>query len=376
MQINKTDKQFFTEKVLQWYQPTARPLPWKAIKNPYHIWLSEIILQQTRVEQGLPYYERFVESYPTVVDLANAPEDDVLKLWQGLGYYSRARNLHATAKIIATQYEGIFPSTHEEILKLKGVGVYTAAAIASFAYGLPYAVVDGNVYRVLSRFFGMATPIDSTAGKKQFSQLAQELLYTLDPALYNQAIMDFGATHCTPQNPLCSTCPMATACVAHQEQQVNLLPVKSKKLKHKKRFFYYLVIHTSEGIYLRQRGAGDVWQHLYDFPLIETEALYPREQVVATMKQHEKWQEWFGKEEVEALKLSKLYRQTLSHQKISTFFIEVFYKGNLKPIFEQEKEKFVLINPEKIQTFAVPKMIADYLSAPSKPEQESQLKIF
>jgi A/G-specific adenine glycosylase len=374
MSQNRTEK--FTAKVLQWYQPTARPLPWKAIKNPYHIWLSEIILQQTRVEQGLPYYNRFVENYPTVVDLANAPEDDVLKLWQGLGYYSRARNLHASAKIIATTHKGVFPTTYKDILGLKGVGVYTAAAIASFAYGLPHAVVDGNVYRVLARYFGIETPIDSTVGKKEFATLAQVLLPTAEPAKYNQAIMDFGATHCTPKRPLCTTCLLQEDCQAYQNDKVQALPKKTKKIKHRKRYFYYLIIHTKDGIYLRQRGAGDVWQHLYDFPLIETTALYPQEYLIEELRQTKQWKKWFGETIVEVQEISKIYKQTLSHQKISTFFIEVFYKGNLNPIFAKEKEKYVLSEPKKLQTFAVPKMIADYLSAPSKQEGESQLKFF
>lgn len=371
-----SNKEKFTAKVLQWYQPTARPLPWKAIKNPYYIWLSEIILQQTRVEQGLPYYNNFVEKYPTVVDLANAPEDEVLKLWQGLGYYSRARNLHASAKLIANKHQGVFPKTYAEILQLKGVGAYTAAAIASFAYGLPHAVVDGNVYRVLARYFGIDTPIDSTVGKKEFAKLAQQLLPEDQAAKYNQAIMDFGATQCTPKKPLCTTCPMQSGCEAYQNDTIAELPYKSKKLKHKQRYFYYLVIHTPAGIYLRQRGEGDVWQHLYDFPLIETAELLPKEYLINELKKTKAWQKWFGAEQLSVQKVSKLYKQTLSHQKISTFFIEVFYKGDLKPIFAKEKEKYVLSEPKKLQTFAVPKMIADYLSAPSEEADASQLKFF
>ena len=201
-------KHFFTKNLLKWFASHHRPMPWKGEKNPYLIWLSEIILQQTRVEQGLPYFLKFKENYPTVTDLANAPEDEVMRLWQGLGYYSRARNLHFTAKYIAYDLNGEFPNTYTEILKLKGVGAYTAAAISSFAYDLPNAVVDGNVYRVLARYFGIETPIDTTEGKKKFTKLAYELLDKKRPADYNQAIMDLGATQCTPKNPNCKNCPL------------------------------------------------------------------------------------------------------------------------------------------------------------------------
>ena len=211
------DNSFFTSTLLQWARTIERAMPWKGEKNPYLIWLSEIILQQTRVEQGTAYFLRFKENYPSLIDLANAPQDEVLKLWEGLGYYSRARNLHFTAKYIRDELDGVFPSDYGDILKLKGVGTYTAAAIASFAYDLPYAVVDGNVYRVLSRVFGIQTAIDSTAGKKEFAALAQALLDKKKAAIYNQAIMDFGASQCVPKKPNCSECPMKKHCVAHQK---------------------------------------------------------------------------------------------------------------------------------------------------------------
>ncbi|MEM6964892.1 MAG: A/G-specific adenine glycosylase, partial [Bacteroidota bacterium] len=214
------NKQFFTKQLLRWSETIDRPMPWKGEKNPYLIWLSEIILQQTRVEQGLPYFLKFKANYPTVHDLANAPEDEVMKLWEGLGYYSRARNLHFTAKFISKELNGIFPKNYDSILKLKGVGAYTAAAIASFAYDLPHAVVDGNVYRVLSRFFGIKTPIDTTEGKKQFTQLANELLVSDQAAKYNQAIMDFGAIQCMPKNPLCHECTFQTTCKAFQQKKI------------------------------------------------------------------------------------------------------------------------------------------------------------
>jgi len=243
-QFDQKKKLFFTKELLKWSRKHPRDLPWKATKNPYFIWLSEIILQQTRVEQGTPYYLKFVEHYPTVIDLANAPEDEVLKLWEGLGYYSRARNLHAAAKYIHQELEGKFPNQHQDILALKGVGVYTAAAIASFAFDLPHAVVDGNVYRVLSRYFGISTPIDSTAGKKEFAKLAQELLDNDRAAAYNQAIMDFGATHCLPKNPKCGTCPLQSNCIAVAEKAISSYPLKEKKNQEKISLFSLFIIQS------------------------------------------------------------------------------------------------------------------------------------
>ena len=267
--MSDSDHHFFTTHLLQWASQHERHLPWKESKNPYYIWLSEIILQQTRVEQGLPYYLKFVEHYPTVFDLANATEDEVLKDWEGLGYYSRARNLHAAAKYIATELDGHFPDTYDSILKLKGVGPYTAAAIASFAFQLPYAVVDGNVYRVLSRFFGMDTPIDSTIGKKQFANLAQQLLDPTKPDVYNQAIMDFGATWCTPKQAKCNKCPLSEQCAAFQTNRVEKYPIKQKKLKKRTRYFHYLIFNYSGQTWIEKRAGKDIWQGLYQFPLIE-----------------------------------------------------------------------------------------------------------
>jgi A/G-specific adenine glycosylase len=245
-------------------------LPWREIRNPYYIWLSEIILQQTRVNQGLSYYLRFIEQFPEVKDLALAEEEEVLKLWQGLGYYSRARNIHTAAKTIVNSYNGVFPKKHEEILKLKGIGEYTAAAIASFAYNEPYAVVDGNVFRVLSRVFGISTPIDSAAGKKEFLNLATELLNKKEPGLHNQAIMEFGALQCNPAQPECDRCPLKHLCVAYQTQSTQLFPVKEKKTKQRNRYFNYLYIECNGNTFLQKRTKKDVWQNLYEFPLIET----------------------------------------------------------------------------------------------------------
>ena len=260
---------FFQNQIVAWFDLHRRNLPWRNTKDPYKIWLSEIILQQTRIDQGLAYYERFVAAFPRVQDLAAAEEQAVLLLWQGLGYYSRARNLHHTAKTIVSQYDGVFPNSYESLLKLKGIGPYSAAAIASIAFDLPHAVVDGNVYRVLARFFGIATPIDSHTGKKEFFALANTLIDGQNPGIYNQALMEFGALHCKPAQPLCDTCPLVAACVAHRNQQVMHLPVKTKKIQQRKRIFHYYLPIFQNATLIKPRPAGDIWQGLWEFPLVE-----------------------------------------------------------------------------------------------------------
>lgn len=254
----------FTHELLKWYAQNGRDLPWRATKDPYAIWLSEVILQQTRIAQGHDYWVRFMQQWPQVNDLAAATEDEVLRAWQGLGYYSRARNLHTAAKQIAAL--GYFPTTYNEIIKLKGVGEYTAAAIASIAYNEAVAVVDGNVYRVLARYFGIDTPIDTAEGKKTFRAMAQAHLSTTEPAAYNQAIMDFGAIQCTPKSPDCSACPLVETCFAYQNHKIDLLPAKSKKIKQRERKFQYVYIRCNNHIAIRRRGAGDIWQGLWEFP--------------------------------------------------------------------------------------------------------------
>lgn len=262
----------FSRKLIDWYLQHQRDLPWRQTKDPYKIWLSEIILQQTRVAQGLPYYQDFVRLFPSVFDLAQADEEQVLKTWQGLGYYSRARNLHHTAKHVVEHLNGVFPDNYTDLLKLKGVGSYTAAAIASFAYEEPVAVLDGNVYRVLSRYFGIETDISSQAAKTEFQSLANQLLDTDRPSLFNQAIMEFGALHCTPKNPDCTNCIYNASCVALQTHQVNKLPIKLKKIKVTDRYLHYLVFLDPENntIIDKRTGKG-IWKNLYDFPLLELE---------------------------------------------------------------------------------------------------------
>jgi A/G-specific adenine glycosylase len=263
----------FSKLLIQWYLQHKRDLPWRNTQNPYHIWLSEIMLQQTRVAQGMPYFFAFTAAFPTVFDLANASEEQVLKLWQGLGYYSRARNLHKTAQTVAFEMAGKFPETYIELLKLKGVGEYTAGAIASFSYNEAVPVVDGNVFRVLARYFDIDTDIASADAKKEFQKLAFELMPKDNPALFNQAIMEFGALQCVPKSPDCPICVMNNSCAALQKGKVNMLPVKSKKAKIKNRFFNYLVAEddAKNTIIIRRSGKG-IWHGLYEFPVIETEA--------------------------------------------------------------------------------------------------------
>ena len=258
--------------LLDWYAREGRDLPWRRTRDPYRIWLSEVILQQTRVAQGTEYYLRFTERFPDVASLAAAPEDEVLKLWQGLGYYSRARNLHAAARQVVERFGRRFPVALEEVRSLRGVGDYTAAAICSAAYDAPCAVVDGNVYRVLARLFDLDAPIDSTAGKRAFAELAQSQLDTAHPGRYNQAIMDFGALRCIPSSPRCEACPLAGRCLALAAGTVAARPVKQSKTKVRDRWFNYLHISSGDRTLLRRREGRDIWQGLYEFPLIETEA--------------------------------------------------------------------------------------------------------
>lgn len=277
----------FPKTLISWYSINKRELPWRQTKNPYCIWLSEIILQQTQIVQGLPYYEAFLKEFPSIFHLANAQESQVLKLWQGLGYYSRARNLHATAKYIVSELDGVFPNTYQGLLKLKGVGDYTASAIASICFNKPTAVVDGNVYRVLSRYFGIDTPINSSKGAREFKQLAQQLLDKNNPAEFNQAIMEFGAVQCKPQNPNCNVCPFQDSCVALKNNRVSELPIKIKAAKAKKKHFNFLVLISEDNkTILEKRLEKGIWQNLYQFPLIETEDEVNYEAFNQLIKEH------------------------------------------------------------------------------------------
>ncbi|MEI8137539.1 MAG: A/G-specific adenine glycosylase [Bacteroidota bacterium] len=307
---------WFSQGLIIWYKKNKRDLPWRNETDPYKIWLSEIILQQTQVVQGTSYYLKFTSKYPKISNLAAASEDEVLKLWQGLGYYSRARNLHATAKRLQTEHKSVFPSSYEEIKALRGIGDYTAAAISSFAYNLPHAVVDGNVYRVLSRIFGIETPIDSGQGKKKFQTLATELLCAKNPALHNQAIMEFGSRFCKPNNPNCENCIFNSKCFAFKNNQVNNFPVKAKKTKISNRFLNYLVlIDKNKNIYLNKRAKNDIWKGLYEFYLIESKAELSTNQLLKEIKQHKIIDSKF-----DLFHSSKNYKHVLSHQHLFAKF--------------------------------------------------------
>lgn len=276
----------FYDRITRWYLINKRNLPWRKTTDPYAIWLSEIMLQQTRVAQGLPYFERFISTFPTVFDLAKADEEQVLKLWQGLGYYSRARNMHKTAQIVVAEFKGIFPSTYKELLQLKGVGEYTAAAIASFSYNEKVNVVDGNVFRVITRYLNVTTDISSATAKKEFAVLANELMENRDSALFNQAIMEFGALQCVPKNPNCSSCVLNESCAALQLNKVDQLPIKSKKTKVRNRYLNYLIFEDAEqNTMIRKRSEKGIWHNLYEFPVIETENEEKLEVVIDKIKE-------------------------------------------------------------------------------------------
>lgn len=334
----------FAPLLLAWYTVNKRDLPWRDIKNPYKIWISEIILQQTRVSQGYDYFVRFIKRFPNVKMLAAAKEDEVLKLWQGLGYYSRARNLHAAAQSMG----GVFPRTYDGVRALKGVGDYTAAAICSFAYNMPYAVVDGNVYRVLARVFGIHTPIDSPNGKKEFTVLAQKLLDKKNPGDYNQAIMDFGATCCTPQTPQCETCPMKKFCVAYQKGLQEVLPVKAQKTKISVRYFHYIYVEQGAFTWLHKRGAGDVWQNLYEPPLLET----PTEKLASSAQAQLK--KWFGPARV--VTAGKPIKHVLSHRIIYA----QLYKVVLPPA-RQVPPEFIRVRKKDLPKYAVSRLVQKLL---------------
>lgn len=327
-------------------------MPWKGEKDPYKIWISEIILQQTRVQQGLAYYERFIQTFPDVKSLAAAPEQKVFKLWEGLGYYSRCRNLIASAQFITGELNGRFPESYPNILALKGVGDYTASAIASFAFNLPYAVLDGNVFRVLSRFFGIKEPVDTTGGKKLYSLLAAGLLDKKNPGIYNQAIMDFGAIMCKPAQPLCDSCPLRTNCVAFNKKLVNILPFKEKSIKRTERFFNYLIVEYAGSIYVRQRTDKDIWQGLYEFILLETKQLLTDEELLTT----EIFTSFLNKKKYFITATSNAHRQQLTHQTINGKFFHIKITSPLKL-----KNDLVLVSKDELKQLPFPKFIASYL---------------
>lgn len=335
-----------TDLIIDWYLANKRDLPWRDTTNPYYIWLSEIILQQTRVVQGLDYYLRFVSKYPTIVDLANAEEDEVLRLWQGLGYYSRARNIHATAKFVRDNYEGIFPSTYEEVLALKGIGPYTAAAICSFAYRLPYPAVDGNVFRVISRLFAVEEPIDTSSGKKIFTAYAEEMMDVKHPDLFNQAMMEFGAMQCTPQSPACPVCPLLDKCRAYELNLVKLLPIKSNKTKVRSRYLHFFDFGDKEYVYLQKRGVTDIWRGLYQLPLIESE----NEELSL-----DKFKNTFSIDE-DIINISNVanYKHVLSHQTLHCSF----YKIDSLPAADLSEFTRILLS--ELDEYPLPRVMEKY----------------
>jgi A/G-specific adenine glycosylase len=339
--------------LIDWYQVNKRDLPWRDTSDPYRIWISEIILQQTRVNQGINYYNRFIEQFPTVKSLANANEDEVLKYWQGLGYYSRARNLHKAALNIMSKFKGIFPQKHSDVIQLSGIGDYTAAAICSFAFDQPYAVVDGNVYRVLSRLFGIETPIDIGGGKKEFAELAQNLLSKSEPALHNQALMEFGALQCVPVSPDCNNCPLKSDCQAFKLNRIANLPVKSKKTKVSNRYFNYLFIKYKDKTFLQKRTAKDIWQNLYEFPLIESDQLFS----LVELTKNEGFKELFsGIKQINSIETTNPIKHILSHRVIIAQFITVTISE-----LNEKLQQFSEIPLNEIDDFAISRLMELFL---------------
>ena len=340
----------FANRLIEWYGVNKRELPWRGTKDPYLIWISEIILQQTRVAQGYDYFMRFVSRFPDVRTLAGADEDEVMRHWQGLGYYSRARNLHQAARSM----NGVFPNTYKGVRALKGVGDYTAAAICSIAYDMPYAVVDGNVYRVLARYFDMDVPIDSTQGKKAFATLAQEMLDKRRPALYNQAIMDFGAMQCVPLSPDCPSCPLAGTCLAYAHGRVSDLPVKRHKTKVSDRYFIYIYVRVGDEILLHKRTSDDIWRNLYELPLIEAQCPMEEHEVLAWLRER-KWLPKFG-EGAAFSKLCQGVRHVLSHRIIHADF----YGLTLEELPESLSD-YLRVPVGELERYALPRLVHAFL---------------
>jgi A/G-specific adenine glycosylase len=335
--------------ICDWYRQNKRDLPWRKTNNPYFIYLSEVILQQTRVDQGKKYYEKFIKKYPKIEDLANAQEQVILNDWQGLGYYSRARNLHNTAKIVCYHYNGNFPNQYNEIIKLKGIGEYTAAAIASFAFALPYAVLDGNVFRVLSRIFDISLAIDSTEGKKTFKKLAQELLPIDNPAEYNQAIMEFGAIQCLPKNPKCVICVFRNDCLSFKNNTISERPLKLVKTKIRKRFFHYFIFKSADKILIRKRENQDIWKHLFEFPYFEYDSEINEEVILERIK-HEF--------EFTPFSVIKTKKHILTHQHIFPKFW-IFDVENFSHIEDYFECKSIKISD--LDEFPLPRLIDRFL---------------
>lgn len=344
----------FNKSLVSWYLRNKRDLPWRETRDPYKIWLSEVILQQTRVNQGMAYYHKFVNSFPGVADLARADENEIMKLWQGLGYYSRARNLHEAAKTILTDFGGVFPDSYDQIVRLKGVGPYTAAAIASFAFDEPKAVLDGNVIRVLSRFFAVQLPIDSTGGLRTLRNLAEENLDVTDPATYNQAIMEFGALQCVPKNPDCAGCPLHSGCEANRLGLQQVLPFKEKKNKVEEVFLEYLVVEYRGKIWMKRRDGKGIWQGLYDFPSIEQSESQEEGKVIRRFSK-----DWKENLEFEMLEISSPVVHLLSHRRLNIRFYHIKLRYKVHTLFDEGN--FYTLS--EIKKLGVPRPVERYLVA-------------
>ena len=352
---NMENSSFISNLLIEWYTVNKRNLPWRDIQDPYRIWISEIILQQTRVVQGLEYYKRFINRFPDIKSLAEADEQEVLMYWQGLGYYSRARNLHFAAKTISNEYNNEFPKDYHAILKLKGIGEYTAAAITSFAWNMPYPVVDGNVFRFLSRLFAIEEAIDTGKGKKYFTELAEKLMDKKQSGIFNQAIMEFGALQCTPTSPDCSLCPFESNCMAYSNQSISLFPVKQNKTKTKNLYLHYFHIHDSEHLYIRKRKGKGIWQNLFEFPLIESEAQLDFEQLTQTQL----FKEWFPEEEKHSFKLIiENKKHILSHRILYVNFYQIQIEKE-----RAEFQQFTKIKMDEIDKYPVHRLMQYYLES-------------
>ncbi|MFZ4400123.1 MAG: A/G-specific adenine glycosylase [Bacteroidales bacterium] len=346
----------FNSQLLHWYKNNHRDLPWRNTRDPYLIWISEIILQQTRVNQGYQYYLRFIERFPDVKTLANSKEKDVLKLWQGLGYYSRARNIFFAAQQIMNEYQGVFPTNYNEIIKLKGIGSYSASAIASIAFKLAYPVIDGNVLRVISRVYGISTPVDSSKGKNEVQNILNTLIDKENPDIFNQAIMELGALVCNPQSPKCECCPLQTYCFAFENKNMDLFPVKSKKIKLRIRYFYYLIItysdQTEDFIYLNKRSKTDIWKNMYDFPLIES-----NQEILVNDDFFHQVKKFLGIENYIVKAINGNYKHQLTHQTIFACFVNLKISQALP-----ETNDYFAVPLHKINSHPIPKLIDNYLN--------------
>jgi A/G-specific adenine glycosylase len=345
----------FKRILAQWFSLNQRNLPWRNTTNPYHIWVSEVVLQQTRVVQGIGYYHRFIDEFPTVFHLAHATDDEVLKVWQGLGYYTRARNMHLAAKRIVDECNGIIPNTFEQLLGVKGLGHYSAGAIASFAFKEAVPAMDGNVYRVLSRIYGLFASPFTVKGRREFHNLVMDLMDMNKPDSFNQALLDFGALQCKPRGPMCHNCPFAMYCYAFRNNIIDSLPVKAKKTEPRSRYFTYIIIRYNEDTFIAKRKGNDIWHSLYEFPLIETDTQADPLQIL----KHPKWKLLFERRKVEILHTSNTIKHQLSHQTIMCTFIIV----RIRSITKALSTEFVRVNSASLSHYSTPRLIDSFIAA-------------